>query len=102
LAGISEMEFIPDKRSIKVKSGNSLSDYLQTMFWFECGSKARLISNPQQSDKNYGLQFVDWVSHCVWAHYEDGENPPFAALAPYIKVRPLFFSLTPSTLGTTF
>lgn len=86
-----EIEFIHDKRSIKVKSGNSLSDYVQTVLWFGCNAKTKLINNPQESHKNYNLQFVDWMAHCVWSHFEDGETSVFAKLKPMIKVRRLYF-----------
>lgn len=89
--GEIEFEFIPDKRSIKVKSGNSLSDYLQTVIWFDYSLTTKLINNPLESDKNYNLQFVDWTAHCVWSHFEDGETNVFGMLSPAIKVRQLFF-----------
>jgi len=90
--GELEFEFLPDKRSIKVKSGNSLSDYFQTVLWFDYSLTTKLINNPQESNKNYNLQFVDWVAHCVWSHFEDGETAVFDKLSPAIKVRQLFFS----------
>jgi hypothetical protein len=86
-----EFEFIPDKRSIKVKSGNSLSDYLQTVLWFDCSIKTKLINNPQESHRNYNLQFMDWMAHCVWSHFENGEAIVFPKLSPAIKVRRLYF-----------
>jgi hypothetical protein len=89
--GELEFEFLPDKRSIKVKSGNSLSDYLQTVLWFDYSLTTRLINNPQESGKNYNLQFMDWMAHCVWSHFEDGETTVFDKLSPAIKVRQLFF-----------
>jgi hypothetical protein len=89
--GELKFEFLPDKRSIKVKSGNSLSDYLQTVLWFDHSLTTKLINNPQESDKNYNLQFVDWMAHCVWSHFEDGETNVFDKLSPAIKVRKLFF-----------
>jgi hypothetical protein len=88
---IGDFEFIPDKRSIKVESGNSLSDYLQTVFWFECKTKTKLVNNPQESEKNYNLQFVDWIANCVWAHFEDGESEVFQEISENIKIRQLFF-----------
>lgn len=91
LEGVRELHFIPDKRSIKVKSGNSLADYLQTTFWFECKTNTTLNNDPQESHRNYNLQFVDWVAHLVWAHFEDGENDAFRVLCPHLKVRLLFF-----------
>lgn len=63
--GEKEFEFLPDKRSIKVKSGNSLSDYLQTVLWFEHSLPTKLINHPLESGKNYNLQFVDWIAHCA-------------------------------------
>lgn len=86
-----EFEFIPDKRSIKVKSGNSLSDYLQTVLWFEYSAKTKLNNNPQESDKNYNLQFMDWMTHSIWSHFENGETDVFAKLCKAIKVRRLYF-----------
>ena len=86
-----EVEFIPDKRSIKVESGSSLSDYLQTVLWFECKAKTKLKNNPQESVRNYNLQFVDWIAHCVWAHFENGEKAVYSKLLPQIRVRQLFF-----------
>ena len=86
-----EFEFIPDKRSIKVESGNSLSDYLQTVLWFDCHSKVRVVHHPAESHRNYNLQFVDWISHCVWSHFEDGEANVFSEANKLIKVRRLFF-----------
>jgi hypothetical protein len=87
-----QFTFIPDKRSVKLESGNSLSDYLQTVLWFECGASTVMVNNPQESHRNYNLQFVDWVSNCVWAHFEDGEATVYREISRHIKVRPLFFS----------
>lgn len=86
-----EIEFIPDERSVKVRSGNSLADYLQIKLWFDCGLKTKIINNPGVSRNNYNLQFVDWVAHCIWIKYEDGELQPFEILSPFIKVRQLYF-----------
>jgi len=88
---IPGFEFVPDKRSIKVESGNSLSDYLQTVLWFEHNTATKLVNNPQQSDRNYNLQFVDWIAHCTWAHFEDGENEVFREISKRTKIRCLFF-----------
>ena len=87
----AEIEFIPDKRSIKVQSGNSLSDYLEMVLWFECDAKTKIKNNPQESFRNYNLQFVDWIAHCVWSHFEDQEANIFSKLGPGIRIRRLFF-----------
>lgn len=86
-----EIQFIPDKRSIKVESGNSLSDYLQTVLWFECSAKTVVVNNPQESSLNYNLQFVDWVAHCLWSSFEDNETAISSKLLSSIKVRRLYF-----------
>ena len=36
---IPHVTFVPDARSIKVRSGNSLVDYLHTEIWFKLNSK---------------------------------------------------------------
>ena len=86
-----EIEFIPDERSVKVRSGNSLADYLQIKLWFERGFETKINDRPGVSHKNYNLQFVDWVAHCTWIRYEFGEFQPFNILSPFIKVRQLYF-----------
>lgn len=88
---VQEVHFFPDKRSIKVESGNSLSDYLQTVLWFECGATTRIINQPVESDKNYNLQVADWVANCVWAHFEDGEKTVFTQISRRIHIRTLYF-----------
>lgn len=87
----AQVQFIPDKRSIKVKSGNSLSDYLQTVLWFDYAANTKLINCPQESHYNYNLPFMDWIAHCVWSHFEDGEEAVYSGLAPSIRVRKLYF-----------
>lgn len=84
-------DLITDERSIKVKSLNSLKDYLQVKLWFDIGCATVVNHHPANSSQNYSLQFVDWVAHCVWSNYEDGNDTFFKILRPVIKTRPLFF-----------
>jgi hypothetical protein len=88
---VSECEFIPDKRSIKVESGNSLSDYLQIHLWFECNVATVIVNNPQESHRNYNLQFVDWIANAVWSHFENGETTVYREMVKNIKIRQLYF-----------
>lgn len=83
--------FIPDKRSIKVRSGNSLVDYLQVRLWFELKVITKLYNCPQESDQCLNLQFIDWICHIVWSGFEHGESKPFRILTSKIKSIPLFF-----------
>jgi hypothetical protein len=86
-----EFHLVTDERSMKVQSLNSLKDYLQVKLWFDIGCKTVVAHQPGDSSKNYSLQFVDWIAHCVWSRYEDGEDACFQILRPVMKVRQLFF-----------
>jgi len=88
---MEEVQFIPDERSIKVKSGNSLVDYLQTKLWFELNSGVTIINEPGKSHAQYNLQFVDWIAHCVWVKFEDRITEAYDLILPCIKHRQLFF-----------
>ena len=87
----TEIEFIPDKRSIKVSSGNSLVDYLQVKLWFELGFETAIKYNPSESHSSYNLQFIDWIAHCIWLKFENAEPGPFNMLKPFTNIRHLFF-----------
>jgi hypothetical protein len=67
----NEVHLIRDNRSIKVKSGSSLKDYLQMALWFETPSTCKLHDFPEESNQNENLVFIDWVAHIVWSKYED-------------------------------
>lgn len=87
----ANFDLFTDERSIKVKSLNSLKDYLQVKLWFDVGCATVVNHQPTNSSTNYTLQFVDWIAHCVWAKYEDGNDIPFEILRPVLRVRHLFF-----------
>lgn len=91
IKNMGRVTFIPDKRSIKVTSGNSLSDYLQIKLWFEYGSKVTIECTPLESHTSLNLLFTDWISHIIWQHYEDGETTLFNVLKPHIGLSSLFF-----------
>lgn len=46
-----EVTLVPDPRSVKVASGNSMIDYLQTILWMHMGSKTQLRQFSVDSDK---------------------------------------------------
>lgn len=81
----------PDPRSIKVASGNSMVDYLQTQLWFEHNSITRLSHQPLESHTSLAIQFIDVVSHIVWSFHEDGQLDPYRILAPHMRCKHLFF-----------
>ena len=87
----SAVDFIPDPRSIKVRSQNSLVDYLQTKLWFEHNSAMIIRYKPMESHLNINLQFADFVSHIIWNRHENNKFDAFNILKPYISIRHLFF-----------
>jgi len=82
---------IPDPRSIKVQSGNSLHDYLQTELWFTKNASTNLITTPQDSATSVGLQFTDMLSGVIQNRFEDNASDPFQALRHQIQLKQLFF-----------
>lgn len=85
------VNLIRDNRSIKVKSGNSLIDYLQLTLWFEYSSKTEVVDIPSDSKKVSNLILTDWINNIVWGHYEDNNNEAFNILGKHIKEKHLFF-----------
>ncbi|MDF2181232.1 DUF3800 domain-containing protein [Neptuniibacter sp. CAU 1671] len=83
--------FVPDPRSIKVESGNSLHDYLQTQLWFEKQVSTILTTKPCDSAASLNVQFSDMLSGVVQGHFEDGNSKPWAALRNQISYKTLFF-----------
>ena len=83
--------FVPDPRSVKVASGNSLHDYLVTTLWFDHEAKTTLSTRPAESDKSLAIQFVDMLAGAVWAHHENGNSDPWGVLAPHVSTKQLFF-----------
>lgn len=82
---------MPDERSIKVKSGNSLLDYLQIKIWFDFKSKTKIQYHPLESSKVLNIQFADHIANIVWNKYERNHDEPYNILQPKIESVPLFF-----------
>src|SRR6202000_3130697 len=61
------VHFIPDNRSVKVESGNSLHDYLQTTLWYEAGVSTILHTTSTDSKQCRGLQFADFMAGAIAA-----------------------------------
>lgn len=88
---LAAFDLITDERSIKVKDQNMLKDYLQTKLRVKIGCPTIIQHTPAISAKNYNVQFVDWIAHLAWLHYEKNISDYFKLLRPQIKVRELFF-----------
>lgn len=82
---------IPDPRSIKVRSGNSLHDYLQTELWFTEKASTNLLTHPQDSATCKGIQLADYLAGMVQAHFEDNVSRDFTTIQPRLNLNRLFF-----------
>lgn len=85
------VDFFPDPRSVKVESGNSMHDYLQTQLWFDKSANTNLTTTPAESSSNLNVQFSDMLSGVIQGHFEDGNSSPWHILASSVNVRRLYF-----------
>lgn len=85
------VNLIRDNKTIKVKSGNSLIDYLQTELWFELQSRTKVVDFPSDSKRVKNLIFIDWVNNLIWGRYEDNNTQPYEVLKNVITSKKLFF-----------
>lgn len=91
MARHNSVRMIPDPRSIKVESGNSLHDYLQTKLWFDAQVKTTLTTIPCDSASSRNVQFSDMLSGIVQGHFEDKKSKPWDEIGALIKTKTLFF-----------
>ena len=82
---------VPDPRSIKVQSGNSLHDYLQMQLWFEEKATTQLISAPSDSAQSRGVQFADMLAGLVQSHYEDNASGDYQLISKNLTISRLYF-----------
>jgi hypothetical protein len=88
--------FVPDERSIKVESGRSLHDYLQTELWFTKKVRSVLTTLPLESKHCLGIQFADMLSGVVQSCVEDrGEcdRADFDIIETALRPKFLFFKI---------
>ena len=83
--------FMPDPRSIKTESGNSLHDYLQIKLWFDKQVTTTLETRPINSSSSLNIQFADMLAGIVQGHFEDGNSRPWQLLRKQISFKTLFF-----------
>lgn len=88
---VPHVDFIPDPRTLKVQSGNSQIDYLQTTLWFEYNSSTVLNHAPMESQRNLNLQFTDFIANIVWRFYEFNRSEGFNILKKHLFLKHLFF-----------
>jgi hypothetical protein len=86
-----QVAFSPDPRSVKVASGQSMVDYLQTQLWFQYNAATILHHMPVESHQSLAIQFVDVVAHIVWSFHEDAQRDAYGLLSPRMICKQLFF-----------
>ena len=91
MAAFEKVLFMPDERSVKVASGNSLHDYLQIHLWFELDAETELTTIPLDSSATLNLQFADMLAGAVQSHYERKKSAPRRMLGEQIVCTELFF-----------
>ena len=82
---------VPDPRSIKVESGNSLHDYLQTELWFVKQVKTVLSTVPCDSKSSRGIQFADMLAGLVQTRFEDKHFDHLKLCVRHLRLKKLFF-----------
>ncbi|WP_159990844.1 DUF3800 domain-containing protein [Pelistega ratti] len=90
-AKYNKVIFNIDQRTMKVQSGNSLHDYLQTTIWLDIGAETLLTTNQCDSKCHLGVQLADIISGIVQSHFEDAKSEPFNILEVHSEVKTLFF-----------
>ena len=91
LQHFDRVTFIPDERSIKVTSGDSLDDYLQMQLWFHKKANTVLTTRPGDSGKYQALQFADMLAGCAQDRYEKNQTASFDQLGAELNVKRLYF-----------
>lgn len=85
------VNLIRDNKTIKVKSGNSLIDYLQTTIWFDLASRTKIVDIPSDSKRVKNLIFIDWINNLIWGKYEDDNTKAYDIIRNVISSKKLFF-----------
>ncbi len=91
IKNLTEVHLFPDPRSIKVRSGNSHVDYLQTALWFQDEGTVTLKHYQIDSRDSKQIQFVDYMTNIVWGHYEYGHTEAFTWISRVVNLHTLFF-----------
>lgn len=84
------VNLVRDNRSIKLKSGNSLIDYLKTTLMFDYDSQTELVDYPTYSKTNHNLILTDWLNNIIFSHYEDNNSQAFDIISVKLKSQGLF------------
>jgi hypothetical protein len=91
LARYETVHLVPDNRSVKVESGNSLHDYLQTELWLSLGVRTRLHTRSTDSRQCRGLQFADFMAGVISAKFEHGRHDYLDTPGLDVDLQTLYF-----------
>jgi len=91
MAECERVTMVPDPRSIKVKSGNSLHDYLQVNLWFVKNVATELVTLPTDSKNCLALQCADMLAGVVQSRFEFNELDNFKVIQSKLRTKCLFF-----------
>ena len=72
--GDGDLDIILDNRSIKVKSANSLREYIRIKAYAEWNVTRNINIHYMDSEHCKLLQIVDLVANCIYAHYLYGRE----------------------------
>ena len=87
------VDVVSDKRSVKIKSGNTCIEYLRIKIAYELGSATKLIDTPTESHTELNLMFIDWIANFIWGNFEDQKTIPYNRIAPRLQHQTLFFKI---------
>lgn len=91
MAQFDVVTLVPDPRSIRVKSGNSMHDYLQTELWFEKKAVTNLVTSPADSATSLAVQFADMLAGTVQSSFELNSSAGIQIIQPCLHLLRLFF-----------
>lgn len=74
ISEFDELNISIDKRSIKVSSLNSLSDYLEIYYEYEKKFELKLKVEYLDSHDNYNIQIADLLCNTLWVKYSFPET----------------------------
>lgn len=88
IKGASEdIQVILDNHSIKVKSLNSLADYIKIEAYTKWGFKNKITFEYQDSKSRYVLQAVDTASNIIYGRYEHNKKHLFQMMESFFRHR---------------
>lgn len=81
-----------DSRTVKVASGNSLSEYLRIKLWYEMNSLVSVEFAYLDSRDCLGIQAADMISNAVFRYYENKDSSGIKLLRKLLNgEKKLFF-----------